>query len=58
MQARRAPKLVHKLVFSMPAGTPADKVLLATQRFCREQLALRHRYAIHFIPTSCIPMSM
>jgi len=46
LQGRRAPKLVHKLVFSMPAGTPADKVLLATQRFCREQLALRHRYAM------------
>jgi hypothetical protein len=46
LQGRRAPALVHKLVFSMPAGTPADKVLLATQRFCREQLALRHRYAI------------
>jgi hypothetical protein len=46
LQGRRAPKLVHKLVFSMPAGTPADKVLLATQGFCREQLALRHRYAM------------
>jgi len=30
----------------MPAGTPADKVLLATQGFCREQLALKHRYAM------------
>jgi hypothetical protein len=30
----------------MPAGTPADKVLLATQGFCREQLALKHRYAL------------
>ena len=46
LQGRRAPKLVHKLVFSMPAGTPADKVLLATQGFCREQLALKHRYAM------------
>ena len=46
LQGRRAPKLVHKLVFSMPAGTPADKVLLATQGFCREQLALKHRYAL------------
>ena len=43
---RRAPKLVHKLVFSMPAGTPAGKVLVATQGFCREQLALKHRYAL------------
>ena len=30
----------------MPAGTPADKVLVATQGFCREQFALRHRYAL------------
>ncbi len=46
LQGRRAPKLVYKLVFSMPAGTPVDKVLLATQGFCREQLALKHRYAM------------
>jgi hypothetical protein len=46
LQGRRAPKLVHKLVFSMPAGTPADKVLVATQGFCREKLALKHRYAL------------
>jgi hypothetical protein len=46
LQGRRAPKLVHKVVFSMPAGTPADKVLLATQGFCREQLALKHRYVL------------
>ena len=46
LQGQRAPKLVHKLVFSMPAGTPADKVLVATRGFCREQLALKHRYAL------------
>jgi hypothetical protein len=46
LQDRRAPKLIHKVVFSMPTGTPADKVLLATQGFCREQLALKHRYAL------------
>ena len=46
VNGQRAPKLVHKLVFSMPAGTPADRVLAATQGFCREQLALRHRYAL------------
>ena len=45
-QGRRAPRLVHKLVFSMPAGTPATKVLLATQGFCREQFALKHRYVL------------
>ena len=46
LRSRRAPKLVHKLVFSMPAGTPPDKVLLATQGFCGEQLALKYRYAM------------
>jgi hypothetical protein len=46
LNGQRAPKLVHKLVFSMPAGTPADKVLVATWGFCREQLALKHRYAL------------
>jgi hypothetical protein len=46
LQGQRARKLVHKLVFSMPAGTPLDKVLFATQGFCREQLELKHRYAI------------
>lgn len=46
LQGRRAPRLVHKLVFSMPAGTPADKVLVATRGFCREQLALKHRYVL------------
>ncbi len=45
-QGRPVPKLVHKLVFSMPAGTPADKVLLATQEFCREQWVLKHRYVM------------
>ena len=43
---RPTPKLVHKLVFSMPAGTPADKVLVATRALCREQWALKHRYAM------------
>ncbi|MGB8692982.1 MAG: relaxase/mobilization nuclease domain-containing protein [Steroidobacteraceae bacterium] len=46
LQGRRAPKLVHKLVFSMPAGTSAEKVLLATQGFCREQFALKHRFVL------------
>ncbi len=41
----KPPRLVHKLVFSMPAGTPPDKVLRATQAFCREEFGLKHRYA-------------
>jgi type IV secretory pathway VirD2 relaxase len=43
---RRPPKLVHNLVFSMPKGTPPDKVLRAVQDFAREKLALKHRYAM------------
>lgn len=42
---RKPPKLVHNLVFSMPRGTPADKVLAAVRAFAREKFALKHRYA-------------
>jgi len=40
------PRLVHKLIFSMPAGTPPDRLLRAVQNFCREEFALKHRYAL------------
>jgi len=40
------PRLVHKVMFSMPAGTPPDKVLAAVQNFCREEFALKHRYVM------------
>src|SRR5687767_10078594 len=43
---RRPPKLVHKLLFSMPPGTPSEKVLAAVQSFAREEFALKHRYAL------------
>ena len=43
---RSPPKLVHKLMFSMPAATPPGKVLRAVQNFCREEFALKHRYAM------------
>jgi hypothetical protein len=43
---RKPPKLVHNLVFSMPKGTPPDKVLRAVQVFAREKFALKHRYAM------------
>ena len=42
----RAPKLVHKIMLSMPAGTPAKGVLEAARNFAREQFALKHRYAL------------
>jgi hypothetical protein len=47
----RSPKLVHKLMFSMPAGTAPEKVLTAVKNFAREEfwgqapvrLCLAHR---------------
>lgn len=42
---RMAPKLVHKLMFSMPPGTPAEGVLAAARNFLREEFAFKHRYA-------------
>jgi hypothetical protein len=39
-------KLVHKLLFSMPAGTPPGKVLAAVKNFAREEFGLKHRYAM------------
>jgi hypothetical protein len=43
---RKTPKLVHKMIFSMPAGTPPEKVLAAVKNFAREEFALKHRYAM------------
>jgi hypothetical protein len=40
------PKLVHKVVFSMPAGTPPDGLLRATRAFARETFGAKHRYAM------------
>ncbi len=45
-EPRQAPKLIHKLVFSMPVGTPPDKVLAAVRNFAREEFAFQHRYAL------------
>lgn len=39
-------KLVHKLVFSMPEGTPPQKVLSAVRNFAREEFYSQHRYAM------------
>ena len=44
-QAREA-KLVHKIVLSMPAPTPPEKVLAAARAFAREKFGVRHRYAM------------
>src|SRR3984893_6911938 len=43
---RPPPKLVHKLMFSMPAGTPPDKVLAAVKNLAREEFGLKQLYAM------------
>lgn len=45
-RGRAAPKLVHKLMFSMPPGTPPRAVHAAVKNFAREEFALKHRYAM------------
>jgi hypothetical protein len=45
-KGRTPPKLVHKLMFSMPAGTPPDKVLGAVRNLAREEFWGHHRYAL------------
>jgi len=40
------PKLVHKILFSMPPGTPPEKVLTAVKNFAREEFSLKHRYGM------------
>ncbi len=44
-EGRKPGKLVHKLMFSMPAGTPPSAVLEATRTLLREEFGLKHRYA-------------
>lgn len=39
-------KLVHKIMLSMPPGTPAKGVLEAARKFAREEFALKHRYTL------------
>ncbi len=43
---RKPPKLVHNLVFSMPKGTPPDRLHKAVRKFAVEKLGLQHRYAM------------
>ena len=44
-RGKQPPKLVHKLMFSMPPGTPPAKVLSAVRNFAREEFWGQHRYA-------------
>lgn len=43
---RSPPRLVHKILFSMPPGTPPRKVLEAVKNFARDEFALQHPYAM------------
>jgi hypothetical protein len=43
---KEPPRLVYKLIFSMPAGTPPEKVQSAVRNFAREEFALKHRYVM------------
>ena len=43
---KSSPKLVHKVLFSMPPGTDSGKVLAAVQNLCREEFGLKHRYVM------------
>jgi Relaxase/Mobilisation nuclease domain len=45
-RGKEPPRLVHKLIFSMPVGTPPEKVLMAAKNFAREEFALKHRYVM------------
>jgi hypothetical protein len=40
------PKLVHKVVLSMPAGTPPEGLRRAARTFARETFGAQHRYAM------------
>jgi hypothetical protein len=46
LPGRKPAKLVHNLMFSMPKGTPPDKLLAAVRHFAQEMFALQHRYAM------------
>lgn len=45
-RGKEPPRLVHKVIFSMPAGTPPEKVLTAVKNFAREEFALKNRYVM------------
>lgn len=43
---RKTPKLVHKILFSMPSGTPPEKLLESVRNFAQQEFGDRHRYAL------------
>lgn len=44
--SKSSPKLVHKILLSMPPGTLARGVLNAARNFAREEFGLKHRYTL------------
>lgn len=44
--AREGPRQALNIILSMPPGTPPTKVLLAAQKFARENFANQYRYAM------------
>jgi hypothetical protein len=46
IQQRKPPKLVHNLIFSMPAGTLDKKVLQAVRTLANNEWQLKHRYVM------------
>jgi hypothetical protein len=42
----KPPKLVHNIIFSMPAGHSPQKVLAAVRKLALNEWALQHRYAM------------
>jgi hypothetical protein len=43
---RKPSKLVHNIIFSMPPGTPPQKVLKAARKLVMQEFEFRHRYAM------------
>jgi hypothetical protein len=39
-------KIVHKMIFSMPAGTSPEKLLCSVRSFAKETFGREHRYAL------------
>src|SRR5580704_10915252 len=46
IRGRKLPKLVHNIIFSMPPGTPSDKVLRAVRKLALNEWQFKHRYAM------------
>jgi hypothetical protein len=43
---RKPPRLVHNVIFSMPPGTPPDKVLKAVRKLARDEFGSKHRHLL------------